>query len=251
MKTYNTQFYYFKIFCLLCAIGLVSACDTDNLLSIDKKMLDIDLQSESQTLNIGDTTTITATVNYSGDSDVLVYEWDTSGGRIVGDGTSVVYVAPESAGTYTVSLEVSDGTVTVGHEIRIEVNIGHAIVAMPNRYWQGNTFTQTLTYRLKVEELFRDNITLRYEILQDTARVGAFLSIAINGTNVVRDRAIGAVQPAEMLLVADDVDVSSIITAPGNYELSLTLEVVNVMEDTWLLRKLTLIGVEGTIAEIR
>ena len=250
MKIQKLQF-YLRILCLLCAIGLVSACDTDNLLSIDKKMLDIDLQSESQTLNIGDTTTITATVNYSGDSDVLVYEWDTSGGRIVGDGTSVVYVAPESAGTYTVSLEVSDGTVTVGHEIRIEVNIGHAIVAMPNRYWQGNTFTQTLTYRLKVEELFRDNITLRYEILQDTARVGAFLSIAINGTNVVRDRAIGAVQPAEMLLVADDVDVSSIITAPGNYELSLTLEVVNVMEDTWLLRKLTLIGVEGTIAEIR
>ncbi len=250
MKIQKLQFYV-QILCLLCVIGFVSGCDTNNLLSIDEEMLDIDLQSESQTLNIGDTTTINATVNYSGDSAVLVYEWDASGGRIVGDGASVVYVAPESAGTYTITLEVSDGTVTQSNDIRIEVNISHVIVAMPNRYWQGNTFTQTLTYRLNVEELFRDNITLRYEILQDTARAGAFLTITINDTPVVRNRAIGAVQPAEMLLISDDVDVSRILTVPGNYELSLTLEVVNVMEDAWLLRKLTLIGVEGTIAELR
>ncbi|MDE0088945.1 MAG: hypothetical protein OXU23_24720 [Candidatus Poribacteria bacterium] len=250
MKIQKLQI-YIQILCLLCAIAFVSACDTENLLNIDGEMLEIDLQSESQTLNIGDTTTITATVNYSGNPAVLVYEWNASGGRIIGNGESVVYVAPESAGTYTITLEVSDGTVTERNDIRIEVNIGHAIVAMPNRYWQGNTFTQTLTYRLNVEEIFRDNITLRYEILQDTARAGAFLTITINGTPVIRNNAIGAVQPAEMLLVADGVDVSRIITAPGNYELALTLEVVNVMEDAWLLRKLTLIGVEGTITELR
>ena len=242
---------YIRILCLLCAIGLVSACDTENLLNMDREMLDIDLQSETQTLNIGDTTTINATVNYSGNPAVLVYEWNATGGKIIGDGDSVVYVAPESAGTYTISLEVSDRTVTERNDIRIEVNIGHAIVAMPNRYWQGNTFTQTLTYRLNVEELFRDNITLRYEILQDTARAGAFLSIAINGVSVVRNRAIGVVQPDGPLTIADEVDVSSILIVPGNYELSLTLEVVNVMEDAWLLQKLMLIGVEGTISEIR
>ncbi|MDE0484260.1 MAG: hypothetical protein OXI67_16895 [Candidatus Poribacteria bacterium] len=250
MKIQKLQI-YIQILCLLCAIAFVSACDTENLLNIDGEMLDIDLQSETQTLNIGDTTTINATVSYSGNSAVLVYEWNASGGRIVGDGDTVVYVAPESAGTYTITLEVSDGTVAERNDIRIEVNIGHAIVAMPNRYWQGNTFTQTLTYRLNIEEIFRDNITLRYEILQDTARAGAFLTITLNGTPVIRNRAIGAVQPAEMLLIADGVDVSRIITAPGNYELALTLEVVNVMEDAWLLRKLTLIGAEGTIAEVR
>ena len=242
---------YIQILCLLFAVSLISACDTNNLLGIDEEMLDIDLEYESQTLNIGDTTTIMATVNYSGDSAVLVYEWQASGGRIVGDGTSVVYVAPESAGSYTISLEVSDGTVTERHDILIEVNIGHAIVAMPNRYWQGNTFMQTLTYRLNVEELFRDNIRLRYEILQETARAGAFLSIAINGVSVVRNRAIGVVQPEGPLTIADEVDVSSVLTVPGNYELSLTLEVVNVMEDAWLLQKLTLVGVEGTISEVR
>ena len=52
-------------------------------------------------------------------------------------------------------------------------------------------------------------------------------------------------------MIGDEVDVSSVITAPGNYELSLTLEIVNVMEDAWLLRKLTFIGVEGTLSEIR
>ena len=250
MKIQKLHFYV-RILYLLCTIGLVSACDTENLLNLDREMLDIDLQSESKTLNIGDTTTINATVNYSGNPAVLVYEWNASGGRIVGNGETVVYVAPESAGTYTITLEVSDGTVTERNDIRIEVNIGHAIVAMPNRYWQGNTFTQTLSYRLNVEEIFRDNITLRYEILQDTARAGAFLTITINDTPVIRNRAIGEVQPAEMLLIADDVDVSRIITAPDNYELALTLEVVNVMEDAWFLRKLTLIGVEGTIAELR
>ncbi len=242
---------YFQILFLLCAVSLISACDTENLLNIDKEMLDLDLESESHTLNIGDTTTIKATVNYSGDSSELVYEWQASGGRIVGSGESVVYVAPESAGTYTITLEVSGDIVTARADIQIEVHISHAIVAMPNRYWQGNTFTQTLTYRLNVEELFRDNIRLRYEILQDTARAGAFLSITINGVSVMRNRAIGVVQPDGPLTIADDLDVSRIITAPGNYELSLTLEVVNVMEDAWLLRKLTLIGVEGTISELR
>ncbi|MYI95149.1 hypothetical protein F4083_12665 [Candidatus Poribacteria bacterium] len=104
---------------------------------------------------------------------------------------------------------------------------------------------------MKVDEIFRENIKLRYEILQDTARAGAFLSITINSISVVQDRTIGAVQPNEPQMIGDEIDVSSVITAPGNYELSLTLEIVNVMEDAWLLRKLTLIGVEGTLTEIR
>ena len=62
---------------------------------------------------------------------------------------------------------------------------------------------------------------------------------------------MGVVQPEGPLTIADEVDVSSVLTVPGNYELSLTLEVVNVMEDAWLLQKLTLIGVEGTLSEVR
>lgn len=233
-------------------IGLIAGCDSENLLSLDGEMLEIvTLRPETQTLNIGNTTTLTATVSYSGDTIALAYRWHVSGGKIVGDGSSVVYIAPETAGTYTITFEVTDGAVTASQDIRIEVSVGNAIVAMSNRYWQGNAFTQTLTYRLDVRKLFREKITLRYEILQDAARVGAFLSVAINNTSLIRNRAIGAVQPAEPLLIADEIDVSSVLRAPGQYELTFTLEVVNIMEDAWLLRKLYLIGAEGTLSELR
>lgn len=250
MKILNLSI-LFRILCVLCSMSIISACDTENLLNLDSEMLDIGLESDSQTLNIGDTTTIKAAIDYSADTDVLVYEWKTNGGRIVGEGTSVVYIAPETAGTYTITLEVTDGTVTEREDIRITVNIGPAIIITPNRYWQGNTFTQTLKYRLNVEEVFLDNIRLRYEILQETARTGAFLTISIDDTRIVRNRDIGVVQPDGPLLIADEVDVSSILQSPGVYELTLSLEIVNVMQDSWLLQKLTIIGVEGSLTEIR
>lgn len=250
MKIQKLQEYLHILFLLL-SVTLISACDTDNLLDIDREMLDIDLETDLQTINIGDTTKINAHIDYSGNTAVLVYEWDTNGGRIVGEGTSIIFVAPETAGTYTITLKVSDGTESVQKNIQIQVDLGNAIVAMPNRYWQGTTFTQTLSFRLNIEELFRENITLRYEILQDTAQAGAFLTIAIDGVSVIQDKRIGSVQPARMMSVADDVDVSSLISAPGNYELTLSLEIVNVMEDAWLLQKLTIIGAEGTLTEIR
>lgn len=250
MKNIKPQI-YIKLLTVFLLLSFNSACDISDPLGLESEMLDVDLESESNTISIGDTTTISATITYTGNTEVLVYKWSTTGGRISGEGSSVVFIAPETEGTYTITLEVSDGTVTESSDIRIGVNIGNAIVATPNRYWQGNTFTQTLTFQINVRELFHNNIRLRYDILQDTARTGAFLSILINNTTVVRNRAIGEVQPLEMVPIADEVDVSSVIREPGNYELTLTLEVVNVMEDAWLLRKLTLIGAEGTITEIR
>lgn len=232
-------------------LSVIIACDTSNLLSIDAETLKIKIESEAHTVNIGDTTTINANVNYSGDSSILSYEWQASGGRIAGDGASVVYVVPQTSGTYTIKVKVFDGNVTANDAIQVEVKLGHAIVTMPDSYWQGNTFTQSLTYRVNIEKIFRDDITLQYEILQDTARAGVFLTITINDIPVVRNRAIGDVQPADQLLIADDVDISSNIIGPGTYEFIFTLDVVNVMEDAWLLRKLTLIGVEGTISEVR
>ena len=239
------------LICCLIALCIQSGCDINDPLSLDSEMLDVDLTSDSNTINIGDTTTISATITYSGNTDVLVYKWSTTGGRISGEGSSVVYIAPETEGSYTITLEVSDGSITERDELRINVKIGHAIVATPNRYWQGNTFTQTLSFRLNIQEIIQQNLRLRYDILQDAARTGAFLSISINDTDVVRNRAIGEVQPPEMIPIADEVDVSSVIREPGSYELTLTLEVVNVLENAWLLRKLTLIGAEGTITEIR
>lgn len=250
MKFQKLQFYV-QILFLLSVLCFVSACETENLLNLDAETLEISLKADTQMLNIGDTTTITATVDYSGDASDLDYIWNVSNGKIAGEGDSVVYVAPDSAGTYTITLEVTDGIVSDRQEIRIEVDIGHAIIVYPNRYWQGNTFTQTLTFSLKVDEIFRENIKLRYEILQDTARDGVSLSIMINGIPVVKDRTIHAGTPDEPQMTGGEIDVSSVVTVPGSYELTLTLVIVDVMEDAWLLRKLTIIGVEGTLTEIR
>ncbi len=249
MKVKKFQFY---ILCLLFTIGLIAGCDTENLLGLDDEILEVTtLSADSQTLNIGDTTNVTATVNYSGNTNALGYTWRTTGGKIVGDGRNVIYAAPETAGTYTITLEVTDGTATARKDIRIEVIIGHAIVSRPNRYWQGNTFRQTLTYQLNVTALFREKPVLRYEILQEAARTGAFLTIAINGTPLIQDRSIGEVQPGAPVPIIGEVDVSSVLQTPGRYTVTLTLEVVNVIEKAWLLQRLMLIGAEGTLSEQR
>lgn len=43
------------------------------------------------------------------DGDELAYEWSTSNGNIDGYGPTVVWIAPQSAGTYDITVEVTDG----------------------------------------------------------------------------------------------------------------------------------------------
>ncbi|RKU26587.1 hypothetical protein C6497_13545 [Candidatus Poribacteria bacterium] len=241
----------FLLYTLIFLIGIILACDTENLLNTDFEMLEIEVKSDSQELIIGDTTTLKATVDYSGDPSALIYKWSANDGRILGNGSSIVYVAPQSAGRYTITLEVTDGNTKKTSSIHIDVEVGNAIILLSNRYWNGNAFTQELTFRLRVDEIHRENITLRYEILQDSAEIGAFLSIAINDTNILQDHLIGTVQPDEPLIVIDDIDISHLITDTGIYEVKLTLDVVDVMENAWLLKKLVLIGLDGTLTEIQ
>ena len=214
------------------------------------EILEIDVETESQQLIIGDTTTLIASVEYTGDLSVLIYKWNAEAGRIIGNGRNIVYVAPQSAGRYTITLEVTDGDTTKNFSLQIDVEIGNAIILLPNRHWRGNTFTQELTFQLRVNEIHRENVTLRYEILQDSARIGAFLSIAINDSDILHDSQIGTIQPVEPFIVADDIDVSHLITDEGIYEVKLTLDVIDVMENAWLLKKLMFIGLEGTLTEI-
>lgn len=242
---------FLLLFPAIFLIGIIIACDTENLLNTDLEMLEIEVETESQQLIIGDTTTLNATVDYTGDPSALVYKWNVDAGRILGSGKNVVYVAPQAAGRYTISLEVTDGNTKKTFSLHINVEIGNAIILLPNRYWKGNTFTQELTFRLNVHEIHRENVTLRYEILQESARTGAFLSIAINGINTIQDNLIGIVQPDEPLIVIDDIDVSQIITDTGVYEVKLTLDVIDVMDNAWLLKKLMFIGLEGTLTEIQ
>ena len=249
LNTIRLKFLF--LFPTIFLIGIITACDTENLLNTDLEMLEIEVETESQQLIIGDTTTLNATVDYTGDHSVLIYKWNAEAGRILGNGRSIVYVAPQSAGRYKISLEVTDGKTIKTFSLHIDVEIGNAIILLPNRYWKGNTFTQELTFRLSVQEIHRENVTLRYEILQESARIGAFLSIAINDTNTMQDNLIGIVQPDEPMIIIDDIDVSHIITDTGVYEVKLTLDVIDVMDNAWLLKKLMFIGLEGTLSEIQ
>ena len=46
------------------------------------------------------------------------------------------------------------------------------------------------------------------------------------------------VQPDEPMIVIDDIDVSHIITDIGVYEVKLTLDVIDVMDNAWLLKEI-------------
>ncbi len=43
------------------------------------------------------------------DGDVLNYQWSADGGTITGEGSSIAWVAPDTAGSYTIEVAVTDG----------------------------------------------------------------------------------------------------------------------------------------------
>lgn len=62
------------------------------------------------------------------DGDMLTYQWSADGGTIKGEGSSVAWVAPDTAGNYTIELTVADGKGgTVSQSITI------AAISKPNQ----------------------------------------------------------------------------------------------------------------------
>ncbi len=57
------------------------------------------------------------------DGDELSYRWISNGGTISGDGSRVIWTAPDSPGNYFVTVDVSDGrdTVSVSEPLELEV----------------------------------------------------------------------------------------------------------------------------------
>jgi hypothetical protein len=62
------------------------------------------------------------------DGDTLTYQWSADGGTIKGEGSSVTWVAPDTAGNYTVKVAVSDGK---GGEATDSTTI--AVIERPNQ----------------------------------------------------------------------------------------------------------------------
>ncbi len=112
-------------------------------------------------------------------------------------------------------------------------------------YWPAHGGTQAFGF--EVHKLLSEKLRLRYQIVQNQVKSGAFLSVAIHNTFLVKDKAIGKVQPAAPVLISDELDISSVISAPGQYDITFTLKVIDTPEKGWSLRKIELIGVEGTL----
>ena len=201
-------------------------------------------------LEAGGTTTITATFDYSGEEADLIFRWEASSGQIIGEGASVTYVASDTAGAHTITLQLTDGFAMAEHAITVEVLVQQSLLIAADTYWAGQGEMLVLKYQVSVKQVLHQPVVLQYEIVQDEARTGAFLNVDVNGVLLVEEEAIGEVDPRERILITGKVDVSGIITGQGAYEVTLTLIVINSVERGWLLQKVDLLGAEGAAVQL-
>jgi len=60
-------------------------------------------------------------VAFDEDGDELTYQWSVTGGNITGQGPTVIWTAPDTAATYTITVEVADGR---GGKASMQLSIG-------------------------------------------------------------------------------------------------------------------------------
>ena len=243
---------WIPLFPICILILILIGCDTDPTLTPPiRHTVEISgLNLTNQMLEAGGTTTIAATFDYSGDEADLIFRWEASSGQIIGEGSSVTYVASDTAGTHTITLQLTDGFAMTEHAITVEVLAQQSLLIDADTYWVGQGETLVLKYQVNVTQILHQPVILQYEIVQDEAKTGAFLNVDVNGVLLVEEEAIGEVDPRERILITGKVDVSGIITGQGPYEVTLTLIVVNSGERGWLLQKVELIGAEGSAVQL-
>ena len=250
------RFKLFKSWISLLPIGIfifmLIGCDTDQTVTPPiRHIIGIsELNLTDLTLESGDTTTISATFDYSGDEADLIFGWEASSGEIVGDGSNVTYVASNAPGTHTITLQLTDGFAMAEHSVTVEVLVPQSLLIDSDVYWTGEGATLVLRYQVNVTQILHQPIILRYDIVQDEARTGAFLSVDANGVLLIEEEAIGEVDPIEGISIIGEVDLSRIITGLGAYEIALTLVVVNPVERGWLLQEAALLGAEGSAVRL-
>ncbi len=246
----------FKTWISLLLIGIfivvLIGCDTDQTVTppIRHTLGISELNLTDLTLEPGDTTTIMVAFDYSGDEADLIFGWETSSGAIVGNGSSVTFLAPDAPGTHTITLQLTDGFAVAEHSATVKVLAAQLFLIDSDVYWTGEGETLILRYQVNVTRILHQPVILRYDIIQDKARTGAFLGIDVNGVSLVEEEAIGEVDPAEGISITGEVDLSSIITDLGTYEITLTLVVVNSVERGWLLEEAVLLRAEGSAVRL-
>ena len=245
-----TGWIWLSLICIL--ILILIGCETDQTLTppIRHTVEISNLNLTNQTLEAGGTATISATFDYSGDEADLIFRWEASSGQIIGEASTVTYVASDTPGTHTVTLQLTDGFAMAEHAITVEVLAQQSLLIDTDTYWAAQGETLMLKYQVNVTQILHQPVILQYDIVQDEARTGAFLSVEVNGVLLVEEAAIGAADPPERIVITGETDVSEIITGPGSYDITLTLVVVNAIERGWLLQKAELVGAEGSAARL-
>ena len=87
------------------------------------------------------------------------------------------------------------------------------------------------------------------EVIDTEVVAGAFLSIEVDNTVLPKYVGIGSVQPSNHS-ITDGINVSSVINAPGQSEIVLTLVVLKLVERGWQLQNTVLVGVKGSDGRI-
>jgi len=237
------------IFIVLGFSGILIGCGSD-IPNLSSESLDVtSIKSSQATVGIGDTTTIEASVVYSGDATVLMYTWSTTGGKIRGSGNKVVFVAPETPGIYAISVKVTDGAISSGKTIEIRVTQQSAtpsLILDQNTHWPSEAIKDRLAYDVKITKIATGKVILHFEITQDRDDFDTFLSIEADNQVVLPKMAIGAQLPSTGKVTVRDIDISNVIKTTGRYMIIFYVEPGNRAQDGWLLNEAKLIGAEGS-----
>jgi hypothetical protein len=235
----------FALCCL--ALAVIFGCGED--FPILTESLEIsDLKATQSSIGAGETTTINASVDYSGDQTVLIYKWTASAGTIQGSDSKATYIAPSSPGTYSISLRVTDGVVS--RERTVAITVGQqfieSLILDRDTHWPAAARKDKLAYNVNIKSVVSGRVLLHYDITQDQDEFDAFLSIQIGQKTVLQEMAIGAEQPSTAKRTINDIDVSSVITSPGRYMITFYIEPGDRVENGWLMNEAKIIGVQGT-----
>ncbi|MGD9116161.1 MAG: Ig-like domain-containing protein [Dehalococcoidia bacterium] len=117
IKSLSRRSYWLAAIILLTISALLigGGCTVNELPSISN--LEIDAEGE---MNPGATADIRCTA-VDPDEDELIYTWSADGGTLSGSGYHVTWTAPTTLGTYTISVQVSDGDDIVNDSVTVSV----------------------------------------------------------------------------------------------------------------------------------
>ncbi|MGQ9608329.1 MAG: PKD domain-containing protein [bacterium] len=197
----------------------------------------------------GDTAVLQTVADYTGDESALNYTWSASAGSILGKGNKATYKAPDTPGSYSVNVRASDGAIASERTAEISVESPSSFASLlidTNKYWPAIALKDKISYNVKVDRLTGGRVILHYDITQDKDNYDAFLSIEIGKRIILQDMAIGNEQPSTGIRTIRDIDVSDVITEPGQYIINLYIRPGDRAQNGWLLNEASLIGVEGS-----